>query len=62
MYHDNLDYTYNPMTDCPNQTGSVFALILLICYILFLNILLVNLLIAIFRYLCTILDLKVKIL
>jgi hypothetical protein len=39
------------MTDCPNETGSIFALVLLIAYIIVLNILLINLLVAIFRYL-----------
>jgi hypothetical protein len=39
------------MTDCPSESGSIFALVLLIAYIIVLNILLINLLVAIFRYL-----------
>ena len=39
----------SPYSECPEETGSSVALALYVIYLIFLNILLVNLLIAIFK-------------
>ena len=43
-------YQYDPINDCPEQTGAIITLILLIIYVIVLVTLLINLLIAIFKY------------
>lgn len=46
------NYKYNALSDCPNQTGAIVTLILVIFYIIILVVMLLNLLIAIFKYKC----------
>ena len=51
LNHSNSNYKYDSMDDCPNQAGAQVTLIIYVIYVIILNILLINLLIAIFRYL-----------
>jgi hypothetical protein len=56
LNHNNSNYKYESMNDCPNQAGAQVTLIIYVIYVVILNILLINLLIAIFRYLVLLLS------
>jgi hypothetical protein len=51
---DNLDSKEcandNSLSDCPEQSGIAFSYIALMIYMVIANVLLINLLIAMFRY------------
>jgi hypothetical protein len=48
--HNTSNYKYNSINDCPDETGAIISLIILIAFVIVFVIMLLNLLIAIFGY------------